>query len=106
MKKNVIGEAASRIQTEMRKLQRELEQMLKDYIAEHGNLDFTHLEDKIYTTLFMWGETASTCVEGVVMKNGVLFVVADDGQWHDYDEWTNDTLVDICYCADIWPTDE
>lgn len=105
-KKSIIEEKSSRIQTRMRELQKELEQDLKEYIAEHGDLDFTNSEDKIYTTLCMWGEVGSTCIEGVRVKHGVLLVVADDGQEYDYENWTNDTLVDICYCTDCWPTEK
>lgn len=105
-KKTIIEEKTSRIQTRMREMQKELERDLIEYVEEHGELDFTNLEYPIYTTLNMWSEVTSCRIEGVRVKHGVLLVVDESGQEHDYDDFTNDTLVDICYSADSWPTEE
>ena len=104
MDRNALEAKACEVQTKMRELQYKLERALIEYINEHGDLDFTKLDYKIYTTLNMWGETGSTSINGVRVKQGVLLVVAEDGQEYDYDNWTNDTLVDICYCTDSWTT--
>ena len=105
-KKTIIEEKTSRIQTRMREMQKELERDLIEYVEEYGELDFTNLEYPIYTTLNMWSEVTSCRIEGVRVKHGVLLVVDESGQEHDYDDFTNDTLVDICYSADSWPTEE
>lgn len=104
-KKSIIEEKAARIQMRMREMQKELEQALIDYIEEFGEIDFTMSEDDVYTTLNMWGDIDSTIIEGVRVRNGVLLVAAYDGQEYDYEHWTNDTLVDICYNTDCWPTE-
>lgn len=103
-KKTIIEEKAGRFQTRMREMQREIERDLIEYIEEHGELDFTKQEWRTYTTMVMWGETAATYIEGVRVKNGVLLVVAEDGQEYDRDCWTNDTLIDICYNTEDWHT--
>ena len=103
-KKRIIEEKANRFHMRMSEMQRELERDLIEYIEEHGELDFTQQEWRTYTTMVMWGETAATYVEGVRVKNGVLLVVAEDGQEYDRKCWTNDTLIDICYDAADWCT--
>ena len=105
-KKTIIEEKASRIQTRMHEMQKELERDLIEYVEEHGELDFTNAENKIYTTFHMWGDTAACSVDYVRVKHGVLLVVDDNGDEHDRDDWTLDTLFDICYCTDCWPTEE
>lgn len=104
-KKRIIEEKANRIHLRMIEMRRELERDLIDYIEEHGEIDFTHLEYPINTTLVMWSDTVATQIEGVRVKNGVLLVVAGGGQEFDSDCWTNDTLIDICYDASDWTTE-
>lgn len=105
-RKDVINEKTSRFYINVSNMINELERDLKSYIEEHGELDFTNAENKIYTTFHMWGDTAACSVDYVRVKHGVLLVVDDKGDEHDRDDWTLDTLFDICYCTDCWPTEE
>ena len=104
-RKSSIENMTSRYYITVSQMINDLERSLKSYIEEFGDLDFTNADGKIYTTLHMWGDTTACSIEGVRVKNGVVLVVDESGQEHDRDDWTLDTLFDICYCTSLWPTE-
>lgn len=83
-----------------KKVKQESLDILKDYIKEHGEIDWTEYEDmRIQTTFYCDGYFAAM-VKRVYIDNDRGLVIDTDE--FDYDEFsdalTNDTLLDIL-CA-------
>lgn len=109
-RKEIISEKASRYYDNIKAMLRELEQDLVEYIREFGDNGYVNLEDAeypTYTTLNRWAGTEATSVKGLkVSGGGNLIVIDEDGYEHTNDNFTLDTIVDICYCVDCWATEE
>lgn len=106
-RKDVINDLASRRYDQVKGFVAELEQSIVDYIREHGELSFREAECPIYTTMNRWSGTESVSILGMkVSESGRLIVIDEDDYEHRSDHFTLDTLFDICYCTDCWPTEE
>lgn len=108
-RKDVINGLASRRYDQVKSFMAELEESLADYIREHGDdgaIEFIEAP-RIYTTINRWAGTESVSILGMkVSESGRLIVIDEDGYEHRSDHFTLDTLFDICYCTDCWPTEE
>lgn len=106
-RKDVINELANHRYEQAKGFVEEMEQSIVDYIREHGEIDLEHSDCRVYTTLHRWGGTESVAILGMkISESGKLIVIDEDGCEHRSDHFTLDTLFDICYCTDCWPTEE
>ena len=85
-----------------RKVKQESLELLKDYIKEHGEIDWTEDEDsQIETTFYCDGYFTAKVLRVCVDEERGLVVDTDQYEYDEYsDAFTNDTLPDIL-CAVI-----
>ena len=80
-----------------RKVKQESLEILKDYIKEHGEIDWTEDEDvQIQTTLYCGGYFVAMVKRVYIDDERGLVIDTDEFDYDEFsDAFTNDTLLDI-----------
>lgn len=83
-----------------RKIKQDALELLKDYIRQHGEIDWTEDEDvRIQTTFYCDGYFTAMVSRVYIDDERGLVVDTDEFDYDEYsDAFTNDTLLDIL-CA-------
>lgn len=70
--------------------------LLKDYIIEHGEIDWTDEECQLETTFYCDGYFTAKVLRVYIDNERGLVVYTDEFDYDEYsDAFTNDTLLDI-----------
>ena len=80
-----------------KKVKKESLELLKDYIKEHGEIDWTEDEDmQIQTTLYCDGYFAAMVKRVYIDNERGLVIETNEFDYDEFsDAFTNDTLLDI-----------
>lgn len=96
-----LQERLGKVNDHVRREQEEAIKLLKDYIREYGEIDWTDNPARIETTFYGNGYFTAEVIRVLLDdEDGTLIIETSEGWSCEFDgEYTNDTILDILCCV-------